>query len=142
MLDSVFLVFRLLILIFWFFLPEYFNATSPTQGPVYTDFGVGKSFACTCVIPGDSTVYGGTMNVFPTKKAAQVNAAREAMQSLISAGLVESDGSLKVKKKVKCGTAVKVEGGGLGVNKNTSYAQRVNGICSRIARSLGCLVRG
>jgi len=49
------------------------------------------------------------------------------MQSLISARLVESDGSLRVKKKVKYGTAVKVEEHGLGVNKNTTYAQRVNG---------------
>jgi hypothetical protein len=107
--------------------PEYFNATSPNQGPVYTDFGVGSLFACACVVPGDSTTYGGTANAFPTKKAARTNAAKEALQNLIAAGLVEQDGSLKVKKKVKLGTAVKIEEKGLGVNKSTSYAQRVNG---------------
>ncbi len=107
--------------------PEYFNATTPNQGPVYTDFGVGSLFACTCVVPGDSTIYGGTTNAFPSKKAARTNAAREALQNLIAAGLVEQDGSLKMKKKVKLGTAVKIEKEGLGVNKNTSYAQRVNG---------------
>jgi len=106
---------------------EYYNATSPNQGPMYTDFGVGKLFACTCVVPGDSTAYGGTANAFPSKKAARTNAAREAMQTLITAGLVEQDGSLKAKKKVKLGTAVKIEEKGLGVKKNTTYAQRVNG---------------
>ena len=106
---------------------EYHNATSPTQGPIYTDFAVGKLFACTCTIPGNPTAFGGTSSTFPSKKAARMNAAREAMQSLITAGLAEADGSLKVKKKAKLGTAVKVEEHGLGVKKNTTFAQRVNG---------------
>lgn len=98
------------------------------QGPIYTDYGVGQSFACTCVIPDNSTEFGGKTTTFSSKKAARFNAAREAVQYLIEAGLVESDGSLKVaKKKVKLGTAVKVEKQGLGVKKNTTYAQRVNG---------------
>ena len=50
------------------------------------------------------------------------------MQSLIEADLVEPDGSLKIKKKVKLGAAVKIENQGIGVTKNTTYAQRVNGI--------------
>ena len=107
--------------------PEYCNATSPTQGPTYTDYGVGSHFACTCTIPGNTTVFGGTSNAFPSKKAARVNAAKEALQSLIAAGLVEADGSLKAKKRAKIGTAVKIEDKGIGVTKNTTYAQRVNG---------------
>ena len=106
---------------------EYFAATSPTQGPTYTDYGVGKLFACTCTIPNSEIVFGGTSNTFPSKKAAHANAAREAFQSLIEAGLVEPDGSLKAKKKAKVGTAVKIENQGIGVRKNTTYAQKANG---------------
>ena len=56
-----------------------------------------------------------------------MNAAREAMEFLITAGLTEPDGSLKTKKKAKLGTAVRTEKDRLGVKKDTTFAQRVNG---------------
>lgn len=108
---------------------EYHNSVSPTQGPIYQEYAVGGSFACTCVIPGHPTPFGGTSTVFPNKKAARVNAAREAMEFLITAGLTEPDGSLKTKKKAKLGAAVRIEKDRLGVKKDTTFAQRVNDIC-------------
>ena len=56
-----------------------------------------------------------------------MNAARNAIQHLISQGLTDSDGSLKTKKKAKLGTAVKVESNGSGVRKSTTFSQKVNG---------------
>lgn len=107
---------------------EYHNASSPTKGPVYTEYVLaGNSFACICQIPSHPTHFGDREIAFPSKKAARVNAAREAMQHIIAQGLTEPDGSLKSKKKVKLGTAVKVEGNGSGAKKSTSYSQKVNG---------------
>lgn len=108
---------------------EYHNSISPTQGPIYQEYAVGASFACTCTIPGHPNPFGSTATVFPSKKAARMNAAREAMKFLITAGLTEPDGSLRTKKKAKLGTAVRIEKDRLGVKKDTTFAQRVNDIC-------------
>lgn len=110
-------------------LAEYHNAISPTQGPMYQDYAVGSFFACTCVIPGYPTPFGGDTVTFPNKKSARRNAAREAMQFLITAGLTEPDGSLKAKKKkAKLSSAVKIEKDVFAVQKATTYSQRVNGV--------------
>ena len=108
---------------------EYHNAVSPSQGPVYTEYILpGPTFACTCAIPGTATSFGSKEIAFQSKKAARINAAREAMQHLIAQGVRESDGSLKIKKKAKLGTAIKIEANDLGASKNTTYSQRVNGM--------------
>ena len=53
------------------------------------------------------------------------------MQYIIAQGLANPDGSLKAKKKTKIGPAVKVTENGLSVQKNTTYAQKINGKLSR-----------
>ena len=49
------------------------------------------------------------------------------MQFLIAEGLTEPDGSVKAKKKVKVGTAVRIGDKRLEVKKDATYAQKVNG---------------
>ena len=65
--------------------------------------------------------------MFSTKKAARVNAAKQAVEYLISEGELNSDGSTKARKKIAAGTAVRMEGKGLKVSRDLSYAQKVNG---------------
>ncbi|KAL8939565.1 MAG: hypothetical protein Q9216_003296, partial [Gyalolechia sp. 2 TL-2023] len=112
---------------------EYYNAIDPTHasaGPVYTEYGLDLNFACTCTIPSSpSQPFGSSTAPFPNKKAARANAAKEAVQHLISTGELNSDGSAKARKKVKVGSGgptVKVEASGVEVKKNASYAARVN----------------
>ena len=107
---------------------EYHKAISPSEGPLYQEYAIGMSFGCTCQIPGYPTPFGSASTPFSSKKAARTNAAKEAMKFLITAGLTEPDGSPKPKKKLKLGTAVRIEkGGGLGVKKNATFCQKVNG---------------
>lgn len=56
-----------------------------------------------------------------------MNAAREAVEHLIANGDLNPDGSTRSRKKVKLGTAVRIQGKGLEVKKESSYAQKVNG---------------
>lgn len=107
---------------------EYHSAVSPSQGPVYTEYILpGPTFACTCVIPSTVSSFGSQEIAFRSKKAARLNAAREAMQHLIAQGLTDSDGSLRGKKKAKLGTAIRIEANDLGARKNITYSQKVNG---------------
>ena len=109
---------------------EFHNATSPSQGPVYTEYALpGTLFACTCQIPSHPTPFGSSHTAFPNKKAARANAAQEAMQHIISQGLTHSDGSLKTKKKAKVGTAIAInveDNASVGLKIMTS-SQKVNG---------------
>lgn len=106
---------------------EYQNALDPTLGPAYREYALGLSFACTVEIPSHSTSFGSPNNAFSTKKAARSNAAREAVQFLISEGLTNPNGTPKARnKKAKLGTAVRIEEQGMEVKKGTTYAQRVN----------------
>ncbi|KAL8760058.1 MAG: hypothetical protein Q9199_000292 [Rusavskia elegans] len=116
---------------------EYHNAIDPkhiTPGSIYTVYALGLSFACTCTIPsinnGSSTplVFGSPTDPFSNKKAARNNAAKAAVQHLISHGEINPDGSCKAKKKVKfsAGPTVKVEAKGIEVKKDASYANRVS----------------
>lgn len=108
--------------------PEYQNALDPTLGPAYTEYALGLSFACTVEIPSHSTTFGSPNDAFPTKKAARSNAAREAVQFLISEGLTNPNGTPKPRnKKAKVGATVRIEEQGVEVKKGTTYAQRVNG---------------
>ena len=106
---------------------EYHNIASPTEQPVYSDFAIGLLFACECIIPGRDQPFGGKENGFSTKKAARTNAAREAVEFLISAGLLNEDGSIKSRKKAKPGSTVKFESNALRVEKSATYSQRVSG---------------
>ena len=75
--------------------------------------------------------------MFSSKKAARVNAAKQAVEHLISEGELNPDGSTKARKKTMVGApvgaavgaAVRMEGKGLKlkVSRNSSYAQKVNG---------------
>ncbi|CAO1605487.1 hypothetical protein XANCAGTX0491_009004 [Xanthoria calcicola] len=116
---------------------EYHNATDPTHShpaSTYTEYALGPSFACTCTIPPISNVsstpavLGSSTAPFSTKKAARNNAAKAAVQHLISLGELNPNGSCKAKKKAKlsAGPTVKVEAKGIEVKKDTSYANRVN----------------
>ncbi|KAL9641276.1 MAG: hypothetical protein Q9204_000125 [Flavoplaca sp. TL-2023a] len=116
--------------------PEYYNAVDPTHstpGSIYTEYALGLSFACTCSIPstdGSSMplVLGSPTTPFSNKKAARNNAAKAAVQHLISIGELNADGSCKAKKKFKLGAGptVKVEAKGIEVKKDASYANRVS----------------
>ncbi|KAL9029446.1 MAG: hypothetical protein Q9196_002321, partial [Gyalolechia fulgens] len=112
---------------------EYYNAVDPTHasaGPVYTEYALGHNFACTCTIPSSpSQPFGSSTEPFPNKKAARANAAKEAVQHLISIGELNADSGAKARKKVKVGAGgptVKVEASGVEVKKNATYAARVN----------------
>ena len=108
--------------------PEYQNAIDPTLGPAYVEYALGLSFACTVRIPSHSSTFGSSNTPFPNKKAARSNAAREAVQYLVSEGLTNPDGTPKAKnKKIKLGQAVRIEERGMEVRKGTSWAQRVDG---------------
>ena len=69
------------------------------------------------------------MESFSSKKAARANAAKQAVEHLISEGELNSDGSTKARKKTMVGAAVRMEGEGmkLKVSRSSSYAQKVNG---------------
>ena len=109
---------------------EYQNAIDPTLGPTYIEYALGLSFACTVQIPSHSTTFGSVSDPFPTKKAARSNAAREAVHFLISQDLTNSDGTPKARnKKIKLGTAVRIDQRGMEVMRGTSWAQRVADLC-------------
>ena len=78
-------------------------------------------------MPSHETPFGSKTLAFSNKKAARNNAAKEAMQYLIAAGLTNPDGTVKARKKGKAGTSVKIEGKGLEVKRDATYAQKVNG---------------
>ncbi|KAL9007076.1 MAG: hypothetical protein Q9188_000199 [Gyalolechia gomerana] len=112
---------------------EYYNAVDPTHasaGPTYTEYRLDLNFACTCTMPSSpSQPFGSPTDPFPNKKAARTNAAKEAVQHLISIGELNSDGSAKARKKGKVGAGgptVRVEASGVEVKKNATYAARVN----------------
>ena len=67
------------------------------------------------------------MDAFPSKKGARANAAKEAVEYLVDKGEVNADGTSKGRKKVKIGAAVRVQGEGLKVQRDTSFAQKVTG---------------
>ncbi|KAL8762759.1 MAG: hypothetical protein Q9184_001299 [Pyrenodesmia sp. 2 TL-2023] len=114
---------------------EYHNATDPlhTQpGPVYTEYSLGLhplQFAATCTIPSFPSPFGSAEVPFPSKKAAIKNAAKGAVQHLISIGELDTNGSPKVSRKIKAGNGaptVRVEAKGLEVKRDATYAARVN----------------
>ncbi|KAL8698834.1 MAG: hypothetical protein Q9224_001675, partial [Gallowayella concinna] len=111
---------------------EYHNAIDPTHvlpGPIYTEYALGPSFACTVTIPSQpSHPFGSQTTPFSTKKSARSNAAKDAVHHLISTGDLNPDGSCKSRKKAKgvgAGPVVKVDAHGLEVQKNATYANRV-----------------
>lgn len=112
---------------------EYHNATDPTTGAVYTEYALGLQFAATCTIPSSpGTTFGSDAVPFPSKKAARANAAKEAVQHLISIGELNPDGSVKARRKIGGGgkgPTVTVEAKGVEVKKDATYAARVNGAC-------------
>ncbi|KAL9010365.1 MAG: hypothetical protein Q9173_004689, partial [Seirophora scorigena] len=106
--------------------PEYHNATDPIHafpGPIYTEYALGHHFACTCTIPSSQSIYGSSTVAFPSKKAARINAAKEAVQYLISIAELNPSGSPKGRRKIKSGSGegpiVRVEGKGLEVKDVT-----------------------
>lgn len=71
-----------------------------------------------------------------------MSAAQEAVQFLISKGKLNPDGSTSGRKKAKLstapkssGTAVRIEGKGLEVRKDSSHGQRVAGEFRRCLKS-------
>ena len=124
-----------------FFRKEYHNLISPNLGPTYHDFAIGSSFACTCTVPSlPDHVFGSPTISFASKKAARTKSAREAVEHLISKGLLNEDGSTKSRKKAKLETAVagleSNNGRLLKVKKTASYAQKCNGKAS-VTASIG-----
>jgi len=95
---------------------------------MYHDYALGLAYASICTIPSrPDQPFGSPNNAFSTKKGARANAAREAVEHLIANGELNPDGSTKGRKKVKVGAAVRIQGRGLEVKKESSYAQKVNG---------------
>lgn len=71
---------------------QTYSQTGDSVGPIFTEYTVGSLFACTCLISLHPTPFGSESVVFPSKKAARTNAAREAMKFLISIGHATADG--------------------------------------------------
>ena len=95
---------------------------------MYEEYVLGLFFACECTIPSrPNQLFGSKTEMFSTKKAARVNAAKQAVEYLISEGELNPDGSTKARKKIAAGAAVRMEGKGLKVSRDLSYAQKVNG---------------
>ncbi|KAL9615405.1 MAG: hypothetical protein Q9167_000234 [Letrouitia subvulpina] len=129
---------------------EYHNANGPTHhrsdgGAAYIEYAIGPYFACTCTIPSHPSPFGSTSQPFPSKRAARSNAAKAAVEHLISTGDLNADGSIKkAPKKPKTAAAavggvagagagkagasvwMKEGSGGLEVRKSASYAVRVS----------------
>ena len=68
------------------------------------------------------------MDAFPSKKGARAYAAKEAVEYLIEKGELNSNGTSKGRKKTKISTAARIQGKGLEVKRNATYAQKVNGM--------------
>lgn len=108
-------------------LAEYHQSINPKQGPVYGDYSLGSSYSSTCTIPGRTDQpFGSSDTPFPSKKAARANSARLAVEYLIAEGQLNLDGSIKARKKVKLGAAVRTQGKGLEVKRGSTYTQKVN----------------
>ncbi|KAM0797845.1 hypothetical protein BDR22DRAFT_823917 [Usnea florida] len=106
---------------------EYHNSINPQEGPIYHDYSLGSSYSSTCTIPyRPDQSFGSSAAPFPSKKAAHANSARLAVEFLIAEGQLNPDGSTKARKKAKLGTAVKIQGKGLEVKRESTYIQRVN----------------
>ncbi len=115
---------------------EYYVTENPPAGPTYTEYAVGINYACECLIPKrPDAPFGSRTAVFPNKKAARANAAREALLWLGEngyAGLTTgADGTLVVvnlgggkRKKGKGGVtgvvATEMEGTDKGASANAS----------------------
>ncbi|KAL9634185.1 MAG: hypothetical protein Q9164_004249, partial [Protoblastenia rupestris] len=122
-------------------LQEYHNTTySGTQSPLYQYFSLGAAFSALCTIPPYPTHSFGDRNLpFPTKKAAQAHAAKGAVETLISEGKLNEDGSTLAKKPKTqaAGTAtVRLSGQGLQVQKGVTYAQKVADLATLLGLGL------
>jgi hypothetical protein len=91
---------------------------------------VGNHFACELQIDKRSAApFGGRLVMFPNKKAAKVNAAREAVEWLIANNYMGHDGP-PAKKKRKNGSSVTAVIGSdatVEIKRDASFAQKVNG---------------
>lgn len=107
---------------------EFHSHLNPNLGPIYHEYALGSAYAATCTIPSlPDQPFGSPTDAFGSKKAARTNAAKEAVEYLIESGDLNPDGSTKGRKKVKLGTAVRIQGKGLEVKKGTTFAQKVQG---------------
>lgn len=113
------------------FLIEYHCVPGSETGGVganYIEYAIGLLFACTCTIPSHDIEFGSSTTPFSTKKAARNNAAKEAVQFLISQDLTNPDGTVKARKKASTpGQNVKMKGKSLAVKMDASFAQKVSG---------------
>ncbi|KAF2139992.1 uncharacterized protein K452DRAFT_289380 [Aplosporella prunicola CBS 121167] len=77
---------------------EYSSATG-TPPPQFQDFSIGSRFACECAFaPRASQPFGTREELFPNKKSAKTNAAREAVEWLRSQGMMPERGHPSKKK--------------------------------------------
>ena len=113
-------------------LQEYHDSTyRGAQSPIYHYFSLGSTFSATCTIPTypDST-FGSQDVPFPTKKAAQANAAKQAVELLIAESKLNQDGSPLRKRRNNAnilGTNEPLASQGLVIKaSSTTYAQKVN----------------
>ncbi|KAL9101279.1 MAG: hypothetical protein Q9163_003451 [Psora crenata] len=114
-------------------LHEYHSSVyAGTQAPTYNYFSLGLLFSATCVIPSyPDRVFGSQDTPFPSKKAAQSNAAKEAVELLIAEGKVNQDGTIIPVKKKKLNN--NLDGHCFEVEEGCSYGQKVD----KIAHFLG-----
>lgn len=113
-------------------LHEFYNnfLSSDVGGPVFTEYSIGSSFACTCTIPARSESFGCVFGSFPNKKAARASAAMEAMEFLIEQGLANSEGKNVQVKAAKKKSKEKVEAiERVLSNVSTTDAQKINELC-------------
>ncbi|MCJ1404242.1 hypothetical protein MMC11_007467, partial [Xylographa trunciseda] len=115
-----------------------FSALTPALAPpTFADFAVGLGFGCECRIAQRPGVpFGGTDELFGSKKAAKAHAAREAVAFLVQSGELDADGNVRTRKKKLGGGAVRAEAGaeevrGQGEGEGEkSWGERVVDLCA------------
>lgn len=107
-------------------LHEFYNNSFSLDigGPVFKEYSIGSSFACTCNIPARSEPFGSESDSFPNKKAARASAAMKAMEFLIEQGLANSEG-----KDVRVAKKSKKKLNAIRLSNLSTDAQKVNELC-------------
>lgn len=89
------------------------------------EYSNGSAFACICKIPGHPNQFGSDSSpLFPNKKAARSNAAKEVMQFLFTHGLASPDGNCK---KLKSKKAKLDAAAAMAEDTEATFTKKVNG---------------
>lgn len=107
---------------------HYLPTVATTGGPVFFEYTRGIAFACTCQIPAHPNLFGSESNpVFPSRKAARSNAAKEALQFLIAQGLAPSDASFRKGRSKKAKMDAAAAMAAMEEDAEATFAKKISG---------------